>query len=74
MADWIEEFEESLPHIRITVPGDDEHVFPVALLEDWIEGRKEISPECLPIVRAIMKEWLENLPKDDLWENGWERG
>jgi len=43
------------PHVVIQT-DDAVHVMPLALIDDWAEGRKDPDPDCM---RVIIREWLE---------------
>ncbi len=55
--------DENSPHIRLTTHESNQHILPVALIEDFIEGRRKITDvdDGDATIRAILDEWLSSL-------------
>jgi len=54
---------ENSPHIRLTTHERNQHILPVALIKDLIEGRRKITDvdDGDAIIRAVLDEWLSSL-------------
>ena len=59
--------DENSPHILLTTHEGNQHVFPLAMVEDLIEGRLKLSDvdDGDAIMRAILDEWLTFVKKQD---------
>ena len=55
--------EEFRSHLVVLTPDGNAHVLPKSLMEDLIEGRREIEDvdDWKMIIRAIIGEWLRDL-------------
>jgi hypothetical protein len=57
------ELDDYRPHVRISTPRA-EHVIPDEVFHKIVSGEMEIDEvdDWKPIMRTIIKEWLDNLP------------
>ena len=57
--------DENRPHYALLDLEGNAHVLPVALVDDWVEGRNFDLERDGPVMRAIIRQWQEFLEEPD---------
>ena len=62
----ITQFEEHLPHLRISTDDGNEHVIPISVFEKIADGRMSLLEldDWPKIMRVVVREWALNLMEE----------